>query len=101
MFTFFRFTKVLNLYTLFMRVEATADRQAGLYPEPGAALSSCSRRRCFIPAAVPGMAYLLNANIVTINMSACKIGNLSVTLSAGYEFFHNKLTAFGSIICVK
>ena len=48
-----------------MRIGATADRQAGLYPEPGAALSNCSRRRCFIPAAVPEMAYLLNANIVT------------------------------------
>lgn len=51
-----------------MRVGATADRQAGHYPETGAALSSCSRRRCFIPAAVPGMACLLNANIVTIEI---------------------------------
>ena len=56
---------------------ATADRQAGLYPEPGAALSDCSRRRCFIPAAVPGMAHLLNANIVTCSFvvrvfAACK-----------------------------
>ena len=32
------------------------NRQAsGPHPEPGAALSDCSRRRCFIPAAVPSL----------------------------------------------
>ena len=39
---------------------ATAGRQAGPFPEPSAVLPVCSRRRCFIPAAVPPLALAEN-----------------------------------------
>ena len=41
--------------TTIKHTEATAGRQAGPFPEPGAVLTVCSRRRRFIPAAVPSL----------------------------------------------
>ena len=45
-----------------LHTETTAGRLAGPFPEPGAALPVCSRRRCFFPAAVPSLTMAENTS---------------------------------------
>ena len=63
--------------TTIKHTEATAGRQAGPFPEPGAVLTVCSRRRRFIPAAVLSLRYHAN----TLQDQTCN--NMSQNRTAG------------------